>query len=299
MIIEMVNEIIIGNGDLVNHHIRAIENLSITDNRALQIFYEYQGYYLLMKKDTQNGLILLEKAKTLYYDEKTIAMIHYHMCFAHNYECLKRYDFDIIRQALEVFQKYHSYRRVENTMMIYGNFYDTKRNYNKALESYESCLNLSQLANENKSTFANLYRTISHLQLKNRKYIESLIYLEKARLIEPYHPRMHLQFIWCYYKQNDIENANRWIVKMQRLTLNKELKMLWKLYHQLIHQYNKVPNNKLLNQAIKVYDYYEKEDDLDLMLFYIDIVIELYERKEDYKAAFLYQKVKIKLLENI
>lgn len=86
---------------------------------------------------------------------------------------------------------------------------------------------------------------------------------------------------------------------MQRLTLNKELKMLWKLYHQLIHQYNKVPNNKLLNQAIKVYDYYEKEDDLDLMLFYIDIVIELYERKEDYKAAFLYQKVKIKLLENI
>lgn len=178
MIIEMVNEIIIGNGDLVNHHIRAIENLGITDNRALQIFYEYQGYYLLMKKDTQNGLTLLEKAKTLYYDEKTIAMIHYHMCFAHNYECLKRYDFDIIRQALEVFQKYHSYRRVENTMMIYGNFYDTKRNYNKALESYESCLNLSQLANENKSTFANLYRTISHLQLKNRKYIESLIYLE-------------------------------------------------------------------------------------------------------------------------
>ena len=43
----------------------------------------------------------------------------------------------------------------------------------------------------------------------------------------------------------------------------------------------------------------KNQEDLDLSLFYVDIVIELLEKRSEYKRGFSYQKEKIFLLENM
>ena len=96
-----------------------------------------------------------------------------------------------------------------------------------------------------------------------------------------------------------MSNANSWIVKMNRLNLDRELKMLWNLYEMIVAQYDKVPNDRLVEKAIKVYEFYKNQEDLNLSIFYIDIVIELLEKRSEYKRGFSYQKEKIFLLENM
>ena len=67
----------------------------------------------------------------------------------------------------------------------------------------------------------------------------------------------------------------------------------------IVAQYDKIPSDRLMEKAIKVYEYYKNQEDLDLSLFYVDIVIEFLEKRSEYKKGFFYQKEKIFLLENM
>lgn len=87
-------------------------------------------------------------------------------------------------------------------------------------------------------------------------------------------------------------------MKANRLNLNREMKMILKLFDMLVLQYEKVPSDSLIQQAVKVYDYFVEKDDLDLMIFYLNIVIDLCKAKEDYQQAFFYQEKKLFLIEN-
>ncbi|MFR6123558.1 tetratricopeptide repeat protein [Faecalibacillus intestinalis] len=276
-----------------------VEKLDIDDLEALQIYNEYKGYYYLKRKNTKEGLEYLEKAKLMRFHEKTIAMIHYHMSFAYNYEWLRKTDAEYLLDAKNVFQKYYSLKRVSDCEMILGNYYSTFRNFQKASICYENRLRLLEVLGENKINQAKTISTIAYIYIQQKQYDKALKELDKAIVLNQKYIRIHLDYIWCYYKLGDINNANRWIVKMDHFQLDRELKMLWNLYEMIVAQYDKIPNDRLIEKAIKVYKYYKNQEDLDLSIFYIDIVIELLEKRKDYEKGFFYQKEKIFLLENV
>ena len=298
-IIELVCNILINDFEDIETKFSNIEKLDIDDLEALQIYNEYKGYYYLKRKNTKEGLEYLEKAKLMRFHEKTIAMIHYHMSFAYNYEWLRKTDAEYLLDAKNVFQKYYSLKRVSDCEMILGNYYSTFRNFQKASICYENRLRLLEVLGENKINQAKTISTIAYIYIQQKQYDKALKELDKAIVLNQKYIRIHLDYIWCYYKLGDINNANRWIVKMDHFQLDRELKMLWNLYEMIVAQYDKIPNDRLIEKAIKVYKYYKNQEDLDLSIFYIDIVIELLEKRKDYEKGFFYQKEKIFLLENV
>ncbi len=298
-IIELVCNILINDFEDIETKFSNIEKLDIDDLEALQIYNEYKGYYYLKRKNTKEGLEYLEKAKLMRFHEKTIAMIHYHMSFAYNYEWLRKTDAEYLLDAKNVFQKYYSLKRVSDCEMILGNYYSTFRNFQKSSICYENRLRLLEVLGENKINQAKTISTIAYIYIQQKQYDKALKELDKAIVLNQKYIRIHLDYIWCYYKLGDINNANRWIVKMDHFQLDRELKMLWNLYVMIVAQYDKIPNDQLIEKAIKVYEYYKNQEDLDLSIFYIDIVIELLEKRKDYEKGFFYQKEKIFLLENV
>lgn len=298
-IIEFVCAVLTNNFDEIDKTISNIERLDVDDPKVLQIYYEYKGYYLLKRKRTKEGLEYLEEAKLQRYDEKAIAMIHYHMSFAYNYEWLRKTDAEYLIDAKNIFQKYYSLKRVSDCEMILGNYYSTYRNFRKAMQSYKNRLNLLELEKNDKEDLMNTYSTIAYVYIEQKQYKKALEATDKICEYGRIEARDHLYYIWCYYKLGEMSNANSWIVKMNRLNLDCELKMLWNLYEMLVAQYDKMPSDRLIEKAIKVYEYYKNQEDLDLSLFYVDIVIELLEKRSEYKRGFSYQKEKIFLLENI
>lgn len=299
LVMELIYNIHYKNTEEIDSLIYDIEKKEIQDQKVLQIYYEYKGYYLLKKKNTKDGLEYLEKAKLQRYDEKTIAMIHFHMSFAYNYEWLRKTDAEYLLDAKNVFQKYYSLKRVSDCEMILGNYYSTFRNFQKSSICYENRLRLLEVLGENKINQAKTISTIAYIYIQQKQYDKALKELDKAIVLNQKYIRIHLDYIWCYYKLGDINNANRWIVKMDHFQLDRELKMLWYLYEMIVAQYDKIPNDQLIEKAIKVYEYYKNQEDLDLSIFYIDIVIELLEKRKDYEKGFFYQKEKIFLLENM
>lgn len=298
-IIEFVCAVLTNNFDEIDKTMSNIERLDVDDPKVLQIYYEYKGYYLLKRKKTKEGLEHLEKAKLQRYDEKAIAMIHYHMSFAYNYEWLRKTDAEYLIDAKNVFQKYYSLKRVSDCEMILGNYYSTYRNFQKAMQSYKNRLNLLELEKDNKEDFINIYSTIAYVYIEQKQYKKALEAMDKVYEYGRIDKRGHLHYIWCYYKLGDMSNANSWIVKMNRLNLDRELKMLWSFFEMIVAQYDKIPSDRLMEKAIKVYEYYKNQEDLDLSLFYVDIVIEFLEKRSEYKKGFFYQKEKIFLLENM
>lgn len=299
LVMELIYNIHYKNTEEIDSLIYDIEKREIQDQKVLQIYYEYKGYYLLKKKNTKDGLEYLDKAKLQRYDEKTIAMIHFHMSFAYNYEWLRKTDAEYLLDAKNVFQKYYSLKRVSDCEMILGNYYSTYRNFEKAIYHYKMRLKLLDFEKENNKNTMNVHSTLACIYIEQRQYEKAVNEMDIACKYGKIDKRDHLQYIWCYYKLGDINNANSWIVKMNHFHLDRELKMLWNLYEMIVAQYDKVPNDRLIEKAIKVYEYYKNQEDLELSIFYIDIVIELLEKRKDYEKGFFYQKEKIFLLENM
>lgn len=79
----------------------------------------------------------------------------------------------------------------------------------------------------------------------------------------------------------------RYVLKTQ------EMKMLLDLFYLLVQNSRKRPGEELFKKAIQVYEYYANDLDYELALFYVDIVIELFEEIEDWKSVSYYQKQKI------
>lgn len=278
---------------------KQIERMNHHDLRVRQIYLDYKGFHLLLKKKTSEGVELLEKAKYSYYDEKTIAMINYHLCFAYDLKHLKRNGIERIEEAMAVFKKYEAYKRIADCYFLKGNFLAYQRKYDKAMEVYENALRLMKLVNDPKSSFASLYRTMGYVQLLNKRYDDVINWLELASQIEPNHVRMHLYYVWTYYCLGNISKACLWITKTKRLSLTKIENMIVQLFDMMIKNENRMPTKRMVSKAEKIYHYYKAENDTMPALFYLEILVELLERRNNYETAFTFQKEIIELLNEV
>lgn len=92
--------------------------------------------------------------------------------------------------------------------------------------------------------------------------------------------------IWCYYVLDNHKMTDIWIYKGDRLIKDYllEFRLLKNLYKS-----KDSPNSKkrLIKDCFILLDALRKTSDYELLDFYEDILMELYVKNNDYKAAFL------------
>lgn len=279
--------------------IKQIYNMNIEDKKSMQLFYDYVGYFMVRKKKTIKGIEYLNYAKSIYYDEKIIAMINFHLCFALNFEVIRETNQKVLIDAMATFQNYQSYQRVADCLMIQGNYYSARRYFEDAINSYKKAEEIYKIIKKSDIYVRRINKNIASVNIDRKRYVDALDYLNQVYQFSKKNEEIYLYYVICYYNLGNINEANHWITKANYLELKKEIKMKLKLFNMLILNYEKKPTDCIIEQALKIVNYYEKLEHTDLIIFYLDILIELYEQVEDYKNAFYYQKRKIFLLESL
>ena len=104
---------------------------------------------------------------------------------------------------------------------------------------------------------------------------------------------MILYYIYSYYRLGQIADAKEWICVGRKTLTTTEYRNILALLSGLVRSYGQIPEAKLIQKAAEIYQYYKELGDHEMFLFYLDIVIELYEQKEDWQNAYLYLKERV------
>lgn len=269
------------------------------DNELIAVIYtDYKGCRLFLSNQHQKALELYRKLLSQNYTEKVDCMIQFH--FALVCKDLNRLNdaLNAVRKAKNLFDKMGNVRRLFGCAMLIAGIELRMRDYYNAEIDYNNCISFGEVIGIEKSEIAKVYRNLVWLMIKKKDYNLASYYLEKARIIEGNHSLVHRYNIWINYKKKNYNLALNEIRHCKIGIADNEFLMLLNFFEQLCYLKDNKPSNKLVNEAIKVYKVFKKKNDVDLSLFYIDIVIELLKRKSDEKILILYLNEKIILLEN-
>lgn len=116
-------------------------------------------------------------------------------------------------------------------------------------------------------------------------------------MIDANHDLVYVYDTWITYKKEKYNTAKKKIKNYKSLITDSEIVMILDLYDSLCYTEDRKPTLKTVEQCKKVYEYFDLTNNVDLTLFYLDILIELLNRRKDYEKLAFYQKNKIILLE--
>ena len=276
---------------------RFIDALVFENKDIEAIYLDYKGSRLFMQDEHEKAIEAFQSALQISDNKQIKSMIFFHSSFVYkdlnNYDLANKY----ISNAKDIFYENSNYSRLLSCDIIIASIYYRTRNFEAAELKYFSCVKTAEMLNKDKKDIALIYRNLSWIMIRLNSYKKSLYYLEKSKQLDTNNELMKLYYIWNYYKLKDYKTALK--IADEQNMVNKEYAMILKLFIELIVLEENRPTLKIINHAIKVYEYAVKSNDVDLILFYIDIVIDLLERKGDYGRMSAYQSKKINLLENI
>lgn len=262
------------------------------------IYTDYKGCRLFLSDKHQEALELYKKLLGFNYIDKVDSMIQFH--FGLVCKDLNRYNdaLNALRKAKYLYEKMGNVRRMFGCDLLIASVELRMKDYYNAEIDYNNCVSFGKVIGIEESEIAKVYRNLVWLMIKKKDYDKALDYLEKARLLDNCHPLVNRYEIWINYKKKNYNLALNEIMHCKTINLDSEFRMLLNFFEQLCYLEDNKPSNRLINESIKVYKFFRKKNDIDLALFYIDIVIELLNRKSDEKTLNFYLNEKIVLLEN-
>lgn len=267
------------------------------DSECNAVLHDYIGLKCRIKKDFYNAIMWQEKALTLTTNDKIVAMIHYHLSGSYFGVRKLLQAAASLEKASMLFAKRASYRRANYCLTEFSLVLKATGQYDLAIEKYkDSIIGNEQLLLDD--YMAVDYRNMCWIMILAKRYEEALEYLEEASMKEPKHPFAILYGIWCNYKLERYDEAKRLIDENHQLEENKDFCDFYKLFVQLLKYSKREPTKACLNSAIKIVKALEHKDEYERCIFYIDIVLDLLERRGDELEKIKYLEMKIKLLEN-
>lgn len=272
---------------------KQLEKIAFEEINTQALYFEYKGMLKFHEKKHDEAIEFLNKSLSICTDMKIISLIYYHLLFVYkdlNYNLLA---LECAKKAESLFAEFNNLDRIIGCKQFEGMIYLRTRNYDKSESKYLDCISLIEKDNE---WIAQIYRNLCWCMIKKQDYIKALLYLDKAKEIVSENSLMDLYYIWIYYCKSDYYNAFKMLKKVDKLKLENEYRKIYSLFADLVNLKNK-PTLKILNKATSVYNYFSKCNDIDLIIFYLDIVINLYLMTDDYKKLAYYQSEKIKYLE--
>lgn len=262
------------------------------------ILYQYKGLYYRICKDNVKAIYWLEKALSVVLNDKTKAMICYHL--SASYMDVRRMMASIksIEFAKTIFSDYGSFRRVMYCQNEYALALLSTGNYSASIDHFHRVLKASETINCPESYIAMTYRNMCWTMILAKNYESALEYLEEAMMIEAKHPFAVLYGIWCNYKLERYEEAEIIILENEFMKTNKQYSSNFELFLLLIKYKKNKPTKQLVDLAVKIVNSFDGKENFERIIFYIDIVLELFGRQGNDSEKIKYLEMKINLLQN-
>lgn len=269
----------------------------IENEYVAAVYMDYKAFRLYLNKQQSEAVEIYQEILSSKCDEVIKGMVRYHLGFA--YKSLNQFKNAIITlsKAREIFLKMGNVRRMFGCDLMLGNIELRYRDYINAEIDYNNCIKFGKSINIKYTEIAKVYRNLTWLMIKKEDYGTAEFYLEKAKSIDNSHWLLHFYIVLIDYKKKKYIEAFKKIKKYKMIDNNSELFLILNLYESLCYLEDRKPSLKMINQSIKVYQYYKKTNDVDLMLFFLDILLDLLKRRNDLEKLVYYQNEKIILLE--
>ena len=270
-----------------------LEKMTEHDSQANCLYWQYKGVKFYHRKKYHEAEICFDKAAVLYQEERYTALNLYHQFFVFK----KRNQLIEAKKAIEkaksIFSDSNALKRIYSCNMCIADIQSHCLQYTQAIEQYRACIYLAKLMHYTENYIAVLYRNIAWNYIKANRFEEALSELKKAEEIEKTNSLMILYYIYSYYRLGQIADAKEWISVGRKILTTTEYRNILALLSGLVRSYGQIPEAKLIQKAAEIYQYYKELGDHEMILFYLDIVIELYEQKEDWQNAYLYLKERV------
>lgn len=269
----------------------------IENNLLYHVYLDYKGVHLFNNNQYIEAIELFKKLLTLDLNDAVKSMVLYHLGFVYKNMNNLIDAFIIFTNAKENFHSNNNLSRVFGCNLMLANILLRSRKYEAAEREYLECLHFGNSINIKETEIAKVYRNLSWLMIKKMDYDKAEFYLDKAKLIDANHDLVYVYDTWITYKKEKYNTAKKKIKNYKSLITDSEIVMILDLYDSLCYTEDRKPTLKTVEQCKKVYEYFDLTNNVDLTLFYLDILIELLNRRKDYEKLAFYQKNKIILLE--
>lgn len=284
--------------EIKSHEIECFLSKCIIDNKLLyHVFLDYKGVHLFNNNQYIESIELFKNLLSLDLNDAVKSMVLYHLGFVYKNMNNLIDAFTIFTNAKENFHSNNCLSRVFGCNLMLANILLRSRKYEVAEIEYLECLHFGNSIDIEASEIAKVYRNLSWLMIKEKNYDKAEFYLDKAKLIDANHDLVYVYDTWITYKKKKYNTAKKKIKNYKCLTTDSEVVMILDLFESLCYLEDRKPTLKIVEQCKKVYEYFDLTNNVDLTLFYLDILIELLDRRKDYEKLAFYQKNKIILLE--
>lgn len=284
--------------EIKSHEIECFLSKCIIDNKLLyHVFFDYKGVHLFNNNQYIESIELFKNLLSLDLNDAVKSMVLYHLGFVYKNMNNLIDAFTIFTNAKEGFHSNNNLSRVFGCNLMLANILLRSRKYEDAEREYLDCLHFGNSINIKASEIAKVYRNLSWLFIRKEDYEKAELYLDKAKLIDAKHDLVYVYDTWITYKKKKYNTAKKKIKFYKSLTTDSEVVMILDLFESLCYTEDRKPTLKTVEQCKKVYEYFDLTNNVDLTLFYLDILIELLDRRKDYEKIAFYQKNKIILLE--
>lgn len=261
------------------------------------VYMDYKAFRIYLDKQQSKAVEIYKQILATKCDEVIEGMVNYHLGFAYRELNQFKNAITVFLKAKEIFMKTGNTYRIFACDLMIGNVELRSRDYIGAENHYNNCIAYGKSINIKYTEIAKVYRNLTWLMIKKKDYAMAEFYLEKAKILEDNHWLLQLYCIWINYKKEKYNTAVKVIQKCKTVYNNSEMLMILNLFDNLCYLGDRKPSLNLVKQAIKVYEFYKKTNDVDLTLFYLELVLDLLKRRNDLENLVYYQNEKIILLE--
>lgn len=272
-----------------------IESVIKNDSISSQLYYEYKAIRKHSIIKYSEAIELLENVLIISNDEKSMGMIYYHLGIVMH--CCEKYfeAYDYLTKAKYIFDKYYSYLRSAKCDLQISNTYIRLGRYDLALAKQNEWLKLLKDSKEERRMKAILLRNMSWVYILMNDYENSLKIIKESEVYQPKNGNLILYKVWCYYKLENYDRAYKILLENKQLEKNKSFRDKYILFSCLVKDRNMCPSNKTIDQAKKVYEKKYADKKYGVMYFYLDLLINLLEKKNDTKELIYYLKIKAQI----
>lgn len=294
ILLEYIMCILKGDSVLAEEKEKMLEN-GLVDLYSRQAYMQYRGVFCFLKKDYEKAIYFLKEASNLYYSEKRMAMISYHLAMV--YKDVNQITLAIrcLSFAKSVFSKYSSYRRAILADIELAGAYGIINLINEAIAIYKSVLIATNYLDIGEEGRRKAVRNLSWVYLRAGQYAEGLENLKSEFAYSSISELTVLYSIWFNYKLKNYKEAEKLISVNRKLMSESSLRDEFELVLSLVYLRDGVANKQILNQAIRLFEKLRVSVDTGTVLFYLDIVIDILRARGNETELIKYMDIKISL----
>lgn len=265
------------------------------DYECKALLYQYKAIIFQDEKHFAEAIPYFEKAESLMINRKSKAMLFLHSSVAYKNVGNVAKSMRCIEMAHHIFAEYGSLRRVAFCFVEYGLLLKANYQFEKAITQFNIALRSLEMIECPESLFAKVYRNMCWTMILAKDYKAALEYLDEAIEIEPKHGFTVLYAIWCNYKLENYEEAERRINENTHLKSNERFGSFYEMFDLMVKCQDGIPSIKLINAAAQIIENFMNGEDYERINFYLDIILDLLNRsgREMDKIKYLEMKVNL------